>query len=164
MTQEQYWHALLKKKQQHSTVIGIISHTEAHKRGKDDERTRVRKRSASREQKKPDAASGGSEGSSGMKGMGKLGPRGSRLWPKERAEVWSTLMGIIDSPKPPPGALTKLLTHGSRAVIQKLLNSPPWLQVGWHAAMLWVIRHPLWKGPQQSWKPSRTTPLVYWDE
>ena len=107
------------KKQQHSTVIGIISHTEGHKRGKDDERTRVRKRSASREQKKPDAPRGGSEGSSGMKGMGKLGPRGSRLWPKERAGFWSALMGIIDSPNPPPRALRKLLTHGSQAVIQK---------------------------------------------
>lgn len=86
-----------------STVIVIISHIGSHKRGKDDERTRARKRSASREQRKPDAARRGSEGSSGMKGMGKLGPRGSRLWLKERAGVWSELMGIR-TPAPPPSS------------------------------------------------------------
>ena len=61
-------------------VLSMFStHIEGHKRGKDDERTRARKKSSSREQRKPDAARRGSEGSSGMKGMGKLGPRGSRL-------------------------------------------------------------------------------------
>ena len=80
-----------------------IPHIEGHKRGKDDERTRARKKSASREQRKPDAARRGSEESSGMKGMGKSGPRGSRLWPKERPGVWIALMGIRDSLSPSRG-------------------------------------------------------------
>lgn len=77
-----------------STVIVIISHIQGHKKGKDDERSRVRKMSTSRERRKPGAARRGSKGSSGMKGMGKSGPHGSRIWPKERARVWSLLMEI----------------------------------------------------------------------
>lgn len=78
-------------KKKKCTIIIISPHPQAHKRRKDDEITRVRKRSAAREQGKLEAARRGNKGSSGKKRVEKLGPRGSRIRPKERAVVWSML-------------------------------------------------------------------------
>lgn len=52
---ERCWHALVFLK---SALIVIISHVQGHEKGKDVERSRVRKRPTSREQRKPDAVGG----------------------------------------------------------------------------------------------------------
>lgn len=104
------------------TVIIISSHIQGHERGKEDEATRVRKRSTLREQGKPEAARRGNQRLSGINGKEKLGPRGSKIWAKERAGGLEHVNGNERPNLTQPGALRKLLIQGSHQCHKKALG------------------------------------------